>query len=108
MSDGHTSGPWMATGGRVYALTPTGAREVAVVTKADPILRRNVTANAALIAAAPALFDALAAIMQNPFITEEMPEAVWIAADEALSDAAGGSTSNDLRENSAIPSEADS
>ena len=45
-----TPGPWRLDTARIYALTATGAREVAVVTKADPIVRANAAHNGDFIA----------------------------------------------------------
>lgn len=66
MSAQHTPGPWRVDGRYVRApRTAIGDRAVCLVTDAGIFPKPEIAANAQLIAAAPDLFTALAAIVAN-------------------------------------------
>lgn len=63
MTAAHTSGPWIASWNRVYMGAAMERREVAVATKADPVIRHAAEANARLISLAPEMLEALETIL---------------------------------------------
>jgi hypothetical protein len=68
-------------------------REVAVATKADVLIRHHAEANAALIAAAPEIFEALVSIVGHaaPHFTTERQKLALARARAAIAKAEGWS-----------------